>query len=477
MKRLRLFILVFVAGLGMSGCSNFLKESSQDEVIPETVYDYSELVLNYMGYSDIGQMLFVLSDETQLRSDVFDWGDDYSYSMEVEGVFTWQPDMWETETMINSAYADAYALIMGVNAVLDGIDGARGDQETRDRVKAEALGLRGFYYFFLVNLFGEPYNYNKEALGVPLKLTAALVENGMKRNTVGEVYEQIVEDLETSSELFNQLPKTRGDYRINSTTVDIILSRVYLFMERYDDAVTAASRAIESAEGLTDYTKLAEKGGFTMYSYDNSEVEWVYGDAGEVYDGIILAPSSSLMDCFTGKSDRREIFWFCTYDEYEDEIVYEEAICKISNYGTTPTNTIRISEAYLNRAEAYVLSEQANKNTLALADLNELRRNRIVDYEDVNITDEAQLLDEIRTERYAELCFEGHRWFDLRRYGMPAITHDYKQYGKDAWMTYTLQEKDPLYTLPIPSEAIKNNIQLEQNASAYEPKRVGELKD
>ena len=467
MKRLRLFILVFVASLGMSGCSNFLKESSQDEVIPETVYDYSELVLNYMGFSNIWQVLFAASDETQLRSDIFDWGDDFSYSMEVEGVFTWQPDMWETGgSRINSSYADAYALIMGVNAVLDGIDGARGDQETRDRVKAEALGLRGFYYFFLVNLFGEPYNYNKDALGVPLKLTAGLVENGMKRNTVEEVYEQIVKDLEASSELFNQLPKTRGNYRINSTTVDIILSRVYLFMERYDDAIAAASRAIASSEGLTDYTKLAEDMDFTMYSYDHSEVEWVYGDSEDVYDGIIFSPSSSLMECFAGKSDRREIFWFVN-----------ESIYKITNYGTTSTNTIRISEAYLNRAEAYVLSEQANKNTLALADLNELRRNRIVDYEDVNITDEAQLLDEIRTERYVELCFEGHRWFDLRRYGMPAIKHDYKRYGKDAWMTYTLKEKDPLYTLPIPSEAIKNNIQLEQNASAYEPKRVGELKD
>ena len=467
MKRLRLFILILVASLGMSGCSNFLKESSQDEVIPETVYDYSELLLNYMGFSDIWQVLFVASDETQLRSDVFDWGDDYSYSMEVEGVFTWQPDMWETGgSRINSSYTDAYALIMGVNAVLDGIDGARGDQETRDRVKAEALGLRGFYYFFLVNLFGEPYNYNKDALGVPLKLTAGLVENGLKRNTVAEVYEQIVEDLETSSELFNQLPKTRGNYRINSTTVDIILSRVYLFMERYDDAIAAASRAIASSEGLTDYTKLAEDMDFTMYSYDHSEVEWVYGDSEDVYDGIIFSPSSSLMECFAGKLDRREIFWFSG-----------ETIYKITNYGTTPTNTIRISEAYLNRAEAYVLSEQANKNTLALADLNELRRNRIVDYEDVNVMDEAQLLDEIRTERYVELCFEGHRWFDLRRYGMPAIKHDYKRYGKDAWMTYTLKEKDPLYTLPIPSEAIKNNIQLEQNASAYEPKRVGELKN
>ncbi|MFR5657441.1 MAG: hypothetical protein ACLUDU_05305 [Butyricimonas faecihominis] len=46
--------------------------------------------------------------------------------------------------------------------MLDGIDEATGDQKTRDRIKAEALGMRGFYYFFLVNLYGEPYNYNKE---------------------------------------------------------------------------------------------------------------------------------------------------------------------------------------------------------------------------------------------------------------------------------------------------------------------------
>ena len=452
----------------MWGCSDFLKETSQDEVIPETVVDYSEMVLNYMGYSDIWQVLFVVSDEVQLRSDIFEWGyDEWSPGMEVEGVFTWQPDMWEDESSrINSAYADTYELIMGVNAVLDGIDEARGDQETRERVKAEALGLRGFYYFFLVNLFGEPYNYNKEALGVPLKTTAALVENGMKRNTVEEVYEQIVKDLETSSELFNQLPKTRGDYRINSTTVDIILSRVYLFMERYDDAIEAANRAIASAEGLTDYTKMVDVNNFVMYSYDHSEVEWVYGNAEDVYDGIIFAPASALMAYFADKTDLRETLWFD-----------EETIYKISNYSTEPTNTIRISEAYLNRAEAYMLSEQADKNTLALADLNELRRHRIVGYEDVNITDEAQLLEEIRTERYVELCFEGHRWFDLRRYGMPSISHDYKRLEVDAWRTYTLREKDPCYTLPIPSVIITNNIQLEQNPSAHEPERVGELKN
>lgn len=70
----------------------------------------------------------------------------------------------------------------------------------------------------------------------------------------------------------------------------------------------------------------------------------------------------------------------------------------------------------MNRAEAYA---QILKLTEALSDLNKLRRNRIVDYEDVNILDQALLIDEIRLERRRELCFDEHRWFDLRRYGMP----------------------------------------------------------
>ena len=460
MKQLGLMILGIFCIFLLNGCSDFLEEKSQDEVIPKTVEDYNELLLNYMGYTDIWSVLYVLSDETGigeklLRSDTDK--DDYR-AVEIKGVFTWQPDMWETESVgVNSAYEDTYKLIMGVNAVLDGIDEATGDQKTRDRIKAEALGMRGFYYFFLVNLYGEPYNYNKDALGVPLKLTAALEENGIARATVGEIYEQIVNDLEASSKLFSNLPKQRGDYRINGTTVDILLSRVYLFMERYDETIAAADKAIQSAEGLTDYTALPGDTEFFMPTYDHSEVEWVYGAVSLESGMHVFAPARELMTYFEGKEDRREIFWF------ENNTKDEVQINKIAySYQSVPNNTIRVSEAYLNRAEAYVLSGQANKNTLALADLNELRRHRIVGYEDVTIADETELLAEIREERYVELCYEGHRWFDLRRYGMPSISHDYKARSSLPWVTYTLREKDPLYTLPFPTTVFKNNIQLKQ---------------
>ena len=145
---------------------------------------------------------------------------------------------------------------------------------------------------------------------------------------------------------------------------------------------------------------------------------------------------------------------------------------ELRRVGWGPNRTIRISEAYLNRAEALVLSQNANIGE-ALADLNELRRHRIVGYQDISISDATILLGEIRVERRLELCFDGHRWFDLRRYGMPSISHDYKLKKNDAWVTYVLKEKDPLYTLPIPRAVILNNVKLEQNPSANAPERIG----
>ncbi|MCB6974356.1 MULTISPECIES: RagB/SusD family nutrient uptake outer membrane protein [Butyricimonas] len=473
MKYFRNMILGWLCVCLIGACSDFLEEKSQDEVLVKTASDYSELLLGYMGYSDCWGLLYLLSDETRLDDNQY-WGDgntDDATGISYRDYYTWQPDMWEgTSSSVTNCYKEMYELIMGVNAVLDGIDDAEGDQATKDRVKAEALGLRGFYYHFLVNVFGEPYNCNRQALGVPLKLTAALLENGIARNTVEKVYDQIVKDLEQSSELFRQYPKQRGDYRINGTVVDILLSRVYLYMERWDEAIAAANRAIETSEGLTDYTKMNAGDEFVMASYTHSEVEWVYGKA--KMRPILFVPSEKLMEVLEGKKDCRKTFWI-----KKDEILNQIQITKIDRYDLTELyNTIRISEAYLNRAEAYVLSEQANKNTLALDDLNRLRHHRIIGYTDVSIVDEEDLLNAIREERYAELCFEGHRWFDLRRYGMPSITHDYKIRKNAPWETYTLREKDPLYTLPIPTSMFTNNIQLEQNASANELRRVGIIK-
>ena len=81
------------------------------------------------------------------------------------------------------------------------------------------------------------------------------------------------------------------------------------------------------------------------------------------------------------------------------------------------------------------------------------------------------LVRSVRDERRRELCFEDHRWFDLRRQGMPAIAHEWKGDNSDATVTrYTLKQNDPMYTLQIPKEVMLKNSLLEQNEGG--PARV-----
>lgn len=449
-------ILAIIVCLSFTGCSNFLEEKSQDEVNVKTTQDFRELLLSYMNDEDGWAQLYALDDDIAINDNKLNDYNENGTVLNYSSCYTWQPDMWEGVRKLPDGYEYTYSLIMGTNAVLDGIDNAIGTQKERDLIKAEALGLRGFYYFMLVNMYGAPYNYDKESLGVPLKLKAAIVTQGLARNTVKEVYTQIEKDLTESAALFEKYPKEKNAYHINKTVVQIWLSRIYLYMEEWDKSVKAATKAIESGNGLTNYTTLDLNQDFEMPSYDHSEVEWVYGNNTFPWD---MSPSPELLSKYTS-GDRRLALWF--------ESGYTVLKTDISQY--RPTNTIRLSEAYLNRAEAYV---QLGNDKEALADLNSLRKKRIENYEDKSLTDINNLLEEVRLERRLELCFEGHRWFDLRRYGMPSISHKYKTKLSDPWIIYTLKEKDPLYILPIPRLILESNPALKQNPSAYEPERIG----
>ena len=81
-----------------------------------------------------------------------------------------------------------------------------------------------------------------------------------------------------------------------------------------------------------------------------------------------------------------------------------------------------------------------------------------------------ELLQLLRDERRRELCFEGFRFFDLKRYGMPRIEHTL--IGESgAAVRYVLEERDPAYCLPLPDNALEHNENLVQNPLAN--RRVG----
>ena len=276
MKQYNSIITSLICMMLISACSGFLEEKSQDEVLVRTVQDYDELLLGYMHNSNGYLMLYALDDDIGINEAKLGTGTtENGVILDYSGCLTWQPNMWEQENKIDDGYQYTYDNIKGLNAVLDGIDEVHGSQQEKELIKAGALGMRGFCYYMLVNLFGEPYNYNKKALGVPLKLTAGLTENGIPRNTVEEVYTQILKDLNTSATLFEKYPKETANYKLNVTVVNILLSRVYLHMEQWEDVIRTANKAIETAKGLTDYTQISADAKYYLPSYDLSEVEWV----------------------------------------------------------------------------------------------------------------------------------------------------------------------------------------------------------
>ena len=143
------------------------------------------------------------------------------------------------------------------------------------------------------------------------------------------------------------------------------------------------------------------------------------------------------------------------------------------NIGTTyylPQNAVgvfgrclRLSEAYLNYAEAMAMlgNEGMADATAALNTLREMRFDP-EDFEEEEFDSQQELIEFIRDERRRELCFEGHRWFDLRRWGMPALTHKWYD-DSETTSTYSLEEGDLLYAVPIPDEALQSNGSLVQN--------------
>ena len=117
-----------------------------------------------------------------------------------------------------------------------------------------------------------------------------------------------------------------------------------------------------------------------------------------------------------------------------------------------------------------------NNEQEARTALDRLRQHRIETshYEATALSGDA-LIEEIRAERRRELCFEGHRWFDLRRQGMPEIKHTYKAEKGGAVYEYVLQQGDPMYTIPFPNSVVLQNRALVQNPSREMGARQGEI--
>lgn len=497
-------IIIFSIITILISCNDFLEPQSESEIIPDKAESLNELLLGEAYPRNSGRIyidvfLGLLDDDIEYVQFVPEENITFNPMMEpIKAAYTWQTDLFSVfrisqfQASIYNVWQNAYRGILGCNAVLDYIPQVSGSQSQKDYVVGQALALRAFYNFHLVNVFGEPYNHNPAALSIPLKLDANVSLDGKKRNTVAEVYSSILSDLLSAESLFENLPvadQWKQDFRVSLPMVQLLLSRVYLYMENGEAAARYGKKVIENSQfSLIDLnntpqaTEDAPYYNFMNY-YNNSELIWLYGQVNDAFhlsilqsttnapintnaDKALFKASSSLMNLYDSIDLRPKQYIFDDYSgNYKVPMgkIQVDANRNISSEGFA--RGFKLAEAYLNTAEAYALlslhENDASAGIEALKLLNDLRSKRYTDgsYTPLAGLSPQILLQTVREERRRELCFEGHRWFDLRRQGMPAISHPWWDANGQKEI-FTLEEKGAMYTLPIPDEAIIQNPEL-----------------
>ncbi len=475
---------VLFAAATLTSCGDFLKETSQDEFKPETVEDYQE-ILNGEGYgltTAIDPITHVLTDDVQGANIGYNTWAYSDANLAFKDVYTWQPNMDQLltekkQTGYYDSYQKLYKLIMACNTVLGEVDKASGTDAERKQTKGEALALRAFYYWYLVNMYAQPYNMAgttpDQLAGVPLVLSSDIKNDGPRRASVAAVYDQMTKDVEQACSLLEQTKTTAvSKYRINWTAAHLLASRIYLYMENWDKVIEHVDKALEGNAKMCNLNTyqlvIADRYNSIEYSTNNfisanfPETLFVGGTNTSIQiAGTLLCVSDDILEQFEDGDLRKSFMFKATPYMYYP---YQE----IKKGNSERGYAWRTAELYLNRAEAYAekyAAGDAASGAKAVSDIDVIRKNRLTPetYADYQLTTANNLIEFIREERRRELCFENpHRWFDLRRYGMPELQHVwYDNTGNKT--TFTLEKNDVGYTLPIPQEATTSNTNLEQN--------------
>ena len=509
-------------------CSDFLEPASQSDLIPRDITAMNEILLgqaypnveenhDYFAGNYMNAMLALLDDDISYAP-FAPSSHDIVFSAQAfstEMVYTWQPDMYKQIQENGSglrwlnAWGNVYKRVLGANAVLDYVDGVDGTEQEKAGVKAQALALRAHYFFYLVNLYGVPYNYDKESPGIVLKINSGLENKSVPRSSVAETYDRILKDLLEAERLYLSLPlasQWKKDFRTSLPMVQLLLSRVYLYMENWNKAAEYAAKVMNDYAQFSLVNLNQVAGYYNFCSMDCSEAIWVYGSLKDYHylienkhissEGFpyMMAASVDLVNSFKPGDLRKEKLLIEEIFKMSDQEAYYRPYAKIGVgdwesitsayeplHNQEFARSYRLAEAYLNFAEAVVMMYKqgdASRLTEAYNTLNTLRINRLTPdtYREVSESDPDKLLEFVRDERRRELCFESHRWFDLRRYGMPKIKHKYvlgySSQGTINERTYVLEEKDAGYTLPLMPSTIEDNPALVQNPVVPERRPV-----
>jgi len=460
MKKLSfIFILYF---LGLSAC-NFLDEKPEDFLSPANFYqseaDAEAAII--AAYDELGYYLSNMWEIGGITADLLEPGAGAPQSRLELQTYSYDP----TQGDLNSLWRNVYQGINIANTAIDQIGPSGLDADIVDPLIGEAKFLRALYYFDLARIFGD----------VPLLTseTSSLGNLQVSRSPQSEVYQQVVNDLEDAIEL---LPESRPGSQTGRATTGAalaLLTKVQLYRGEYQAAASAAEQVMAQGYALMPIEELwdpaFENGPEHIFSVQylagvqGSNLNELFGVRGapSPYTGFSAAwVDESFANSFAEEDQRKPVSILEVYINRDgDTVDIEPHVLKYFNPdGPSPGDTdtdwpvIRYADILLMYAEA-LNNVNNGPNAAAYDAVNQVRARAGVGPLPAGLG-QAAFSDALLQERAWELCFEGHRWFDLRRFDQ--LVPVMNAYGQPI--------QAPKHLLfPIPQRELDVNNELSQN--------------
>jgi hypothetical protein len=374
---------------------------------------------------------------------------------------------------VTGIWTSLYSQLYSVNLAIESLPAVSG-LIYKNQWMGEAYFLRGLMYFYLTNLYGD----------VPLVLSSNFeINNTLGRSPQGDVYKQIVSDLEQARTLLDDnyhdatgaTATDRG--RPNRMAASALLAKVYLYTQDWKNAEVRADSVIADA---ADYQLGNLSQTFLIGSPEiiwgiepsiNSYLPYIAMDEAAYFmpagtdpvsAGATVCLSDSLVKAFE-PGDARFADWVGADTVPANGAVQAGIYHFAYKYKAIGTFTVaqesevvlRLAEQYLIRAEARAEQGNLTGPNSAVSDLNVVRTRASLPPSAA--VSPADVLSAIARERRVELFTElGNRFMDLRRTGtLNALMTGLAPLKGGGWQSFN-------EWWPIPLTDIQNNKSLTQ---------------
>ncbi|MCG8581229.1 MAG: RagB/SusD family nutrient uptake outer membrane protein [Bacteroidales bacterium] len=448
MRNIKYTLYIALLAIGLSSCNDFL-EQAPDERLEINTLDKAEktLIGSYQNTRGI-RFTHFSSDDASLATQV------YSEDVAIEDLYTWgNPNgANEQRDFRNQKHQDspsgfwlaAYGAISQVNHALRALDQIKIPEDEMAKaavVRGEALVVRSYNHFMLVNLFAKHYDYATAStdLGVPyvVEPETTLVVN-YKRETVEEVYNKAQKDLEEGIQLLesNFQYVNTNKYRFTLSTVYNYASRFYTFRNKDTEDISKAK--IYGLKAINEYGGAEQMMAWSTYQgnellpvdIDNQAVgmvqlsySWIQYDRNYHMTQGIKAQYYD-RNPFAYTDDRMRIYYEKQGTVFTPAYYYtlDRQSSGVSGYDLFP-----IYEAILNTAEAHIrlneldeakaLMEKIGEKVYQEYNESDLTTNKLKQFYGKSDAQEAWT-DYLLYERRMMFLLQGLRWFDLKRYNL-----------------------------------------------------------